>query len=155
LLSMQEALCLGASRNKLCTKACINAKSCGVPTHENHKAKVEAGWLYVKENDTKAFVEPILDPSFLSDGQLALLMSKSHMKEQWHKLFDDLQQGDFPEWLLSPSLIETQAVQPLATGSTNLLIDIKSPTAANKKTDIFDIYPALSYEDDFSHQQHC
>jgi hypothetical protein len=98
------------------------------------------------EMDTKVFWDPRLEIRVLDSQQLAVLLDKRFCKEDWTSIFQDMEQGIYPEWLLSaqslvcPNLDETATVEDV--------LALKWPKQASNKTGIFDIFPALSYDDD-------
>ncbi len=57
--------------------------------------------------------------------------------------------GTIPDWL-KPTPFVTPSSQPSGQTESNLQLEVKSPKAATTKAGIFDIFPALSYEDDNS-----
>lgn len=84
---------------KFC-KQCMEGKSsCGVATNAVCKAKVDDIHLYIKETDTKAFIEPKLKIALLSEDQVKLLLSKTFSKEFRGEIIIQIGDGNLPDWL--------------------------------------------------------
>jgi len=119
-------------------------KSCGIPTHGSRKAKVIVDTFYVMENNQKAYAEPKLHAAGLSYDQRLLLQSQELARDQWTSLFLAIEQGNLPDWLL----LEVPAKSPPEDLTEDL--QLESPVKAAEKTSIFNVFPALSYDDDAS-----
>jgi len=127
------------SGSKFCTKACLDGKSCGIPTHATRKFKASSEHVYILEAETKAFCEPRLEIKVLEDKQLALLLSQPFPKEQWASIFTLMECGSYPDWLL--------AVQSEKSLDPVDVLSLRSPKQAAAKTGIFDVFPTLSYDE--------
>ena len=136
----EGGICLGnISGSKFCTKACLDGKSCGIPTHATRKFKASSEHVYILEAETKAFCEPRLEIKVLEDKQLAMLLSQPFPKEQWASIFTLMECGSYPDWLL--------AVQSEKSLDPVDVLSLQSPKQAAAKTGIFDVFPTLSYDE--------
>jgi hypothetical protein len=82
--------------------------------------------------------------------QLALLLSQRFTKEKWTSIFASMEQGSYPEWLLSvqSTPVKEDSNKPEPITSTMGVLGLRSPQQAVLKTGLFDIFPALSYDEE-------
>jgi predicted nucleic acid-binding Zn-ribbon protein len=150
LLESESNVCLGSiSGSKFCLKPCVDGKSCGIPTHATRKARVPTDFLFVMENDSKAFCDPRLDASRLEEEQLAQILRLHQARDKWSDIFNDLEQGVYPLDVNLPAKLEP--VEELEENSHPLLhdqLDLVSPKKATEQAGIFSVFPTLSYDDD-------
>ncbi len=145
LVSNTEAFFFGSiGGSKICIRPCSDEKSCRIPTHGSRKAKVIVDTFYVMESDQKAYAEPKLHAAGLSYDQHLLLLSQELARDQWTSLFLAIEQGNIPDWLF----LEVPAKSPPEDLMEDL--QLESPVKAAEKTSIFNVFPALSYDDDAS-----
>jgi len=142
LVTNAEAFCFGSiGGSKICIRP-LDEKSCRIPTHGSRKAKVIVDTFYVMENNQKAYAKPKLHAAGLSYDQHLLLQSQELARDQWTSSFLAIEQGNLPDWLL----LEAPAKSPPEDLTEDL--QLESPVNAAEKTGIFNVFPALSYDDD-------
>jgi hypothetical protein len=95
---------------------------------------------------TRRFVNHTWVIRVLEDKQLALLLSKRFTKEEWIMLFGAMEQGSYPDWLIAAA---TPADVPdRDVGDVGDVLGLCSPKQASTRTGIFDVFPALSYDEE-------
>jgi len=147
-LLKDDPRCLGSiTGGKFCLKLCDGEDACNVPTHSTRKAKLQIDHFYVKETDSKAFCEPKLSMILLSDKQREHLHSLNLTKDNWVQLFLSVEKGELAPWFPGDLVLKDMATE---TQIPSQVVDftLASPRAADLKTGVFGIFPALSYEDD-------
>ncbi len=144
-----ETLCLGnIGGSKICVRPCVDGKSCGILSHGSRKAKVVVESFYVLENEHKLYNEPKLSASLLTKQQQDLLGTKTFTREQWVDLFNAIELGNLPDWLIVVTSPEPEGVVTTSRMSDGKgLLDLESPKRAAEKTGLFTIFPSLSYDD--------
>lgn len=140
LLPTERGICLGnISGSKFCTKMCVDGRSCGIPTHASRKFRASSDHVYILEAETKAFCEPRLEITVLDDKQLALLLSQHFTKEKWTSIIVSMEQGSYPEWLLSvqSTPVKEDSNKPEPITSTMGVLGLRSPQQAVLKNGTF------------------
>jgi len=104
------ALASCSDRNVICggqigsSKFCLKPKAgpgyCDAASHVKVPFEFPPKSLYVKENEIRAWCEPRFDESLLAPEQLHHLLSLKLPKENWIALFESLELGVAPDWLL-------------------------------------------------------
>jgi len=144
-LLKDDCRCLGSiTGGKFCLKMCDGEQACNVPTHAPRKAKLQVDHYYIRENDTKAYCDPKLNMTLLTESQASQLRDLQLTKEQLIEFFKSVESGDSSNWF--PDVIESSSTHE--TGKASPWVELMSPKAAEQKTGIFGFFSALSYEDD-------
>jgi len=115
----------------------------------SRKAYLMIGHCYIMENGSKGFCESRLDVSYLTEDQLWKLQSARFPKDKWTEIFSSIADGMISEWLENDPCDKSQvSSEVMAKPDQVPSLLLSSPKAANPKTGIFGVFPALSYEDD-------
>jgi len=100
------------------------------------------------ENGSKGFCESRLDVSYLTEDKLRKLQSARFPKDKWTEIFSSIADGMISEWLENDPCDKSQvSSEVMAKPDQVPSLLLSSPKAANPKTGIFGVFPALSYED--------
>jgi hypothetical protein len=138
--------------SKFCLKLCGTGASCGVQAHEGKKFQVEASTFYLKENDSRAFIQPCFSTPALSPNNIELILQQSLTLKEWVFFFDELGQGRFASWLDSPSVPTLASLEPLVDLSENSshgsFAELETPKNFTASLGIFKSYPSLSFDTD-------
>jgi hypothetical protein len=145
VLEHEEAVCLGkvGVNNKFCIKPCDPGKRhCGVLRHGS-KFAATMNTAYVPASDTQVYCLPSLDLDFLTGSQQELLRQAAFSPAEWGQLFESIQNGSFPEWLIiDDPANKKDADMPDCDDDLALL----SPVATRTKHGAFEILPTFSYD---------
>jgi hypothetical protein len=136
-LLKDDCRCLGSiTGGKFCLKMCDGKQACNVPTHATRKAKLQVDHYYIRENDTKAYCDPRLNMTLLTESQASQLRDLQLTKEQWIEFFKSVESGDSSNWF--PDVIESSSTHE--TGKASPWVELMSPKAAEQKTGIFGFF---------------
>jgi len=113
---------------------------CVVQAHETNKFQPEPDSFYLKENDSRAFIQPVLVKQGLTLTAVEAILKRSFTLKEWQAILDDLGNDEFPDWLRESLQVDT--VNAEETGLT----DLACPRLVVETSDVLITVPTLSFE---------
>jgi hypothetical protein len=135
--------CLGkVGASKFCIKICEAGKStCGTGRHVS-KFLVDSDSAYIRATDMQVFGSPCLSVKDLTDTQRAKLSNMVKMGSEWERLLSDIEQGNFPEWMVD---LKDEVKESVSEDDDDNSLELLSPIASATRKGIFDQFPSLSF----------
>jgi hypothetical protein len=141
--------CMGMiGRSKFCLKMRgekgkeDQVDACVVQAHETNKFQPEPGSFYLKENETRAFIQPVLMKQGLTLAAVEAILKRSFTLKEWQAIFSDLGNDEVPEWLRESLQVDT------ANAKEPGCADLASPRLVVETSDVLITVPTLSFEDE-------
>lgn len=73
-----------------------------VLSHESNKFYPESDAFYLKESDSKAFMQPVLVKEDLMAEMIEAILQRSFTLKEWQALFEEMANEVYPDWLAVP-----------------------------------------------------